>query len=224
MRGWRTGVAGAALVWSAPLWAQAAAEPPVAEQQAGQQDDKAAAKADAEAAGDTATVVTLPGADEKIDEAAVPLPALAFKPDPALEKDFDKYYYFHRADTDFRAALADLRDCDGFARGLASPFGNMATPYPYAGTLAGAAGGAIANIMVAAIFGSAQLRATRRITMRRCMFYKGYQRFGVPKDLWQAFNFEEGFGPIAEDKRQAFLMQQAKVAAGARQQTAVLGR
>ena len=217
MRKWvACGAAIATLGWAAPSAAQDA--PPAPETKVA-----AAEKAPA-ASDDTATVVAAPAADEKIDVAAISVPALAFKPDPALEKDFDKYYYFHRQQTDFRAALADLRDCDGLARGLASPFGNLETPYPYAGTLAGAAGGAIANLMVAAIFGSAQVRATRRINMRRCMFYKGYQRYGLPKDQWQTFNFEEGFGALGETKRQAFLKQQAKVASGEQPKTEVLGR
>lgn len=159
-----------------------------------------------------------------VDPATISMPALSFAPDPSFEKDFDKYYYFNHEATDFKTALADLRDCDNLSRGLASPFGYMETPYPYNLTPAGLIGGAIGNAMVAAIFGSAQVRAIRRINMRRCMFYKGYQRYGLPKDVWQAFNFEEGFGAIGETKRQIFLMQQAKVASGPKPSTPVLGK
>lgn len=171
----------------------------------------------------TATVV-LPPADEAIDPATIPMPVLAFTPDPKWEKDFDKYYYFNRADTSFAEALADLRQCDGLSRGLASPFGNSDVPYPYNSTAPGLIGGAIANVMIAAIVGSAQLRAMRRVNMRRCMFHKGYDRFGLPKDMWQTFNFEEGFGGLPEEERQAFLKQQARVASGPRPATAALGR
>lgn len=202
--------AAALLAWATPSRAQEAEAPPA----------QAAPAADS----DTAPTVALPSADEQIDVAAIPMPALAFTADAKFEKDFDKYYYFHRTDTDFKTALADLRDCDGLSRGLASPFGYMEAPYPYTGTLAGVAGGAIANLMVAAIFGSAQVRATRRVNMRRCMFFKGYQRYGLPKDMWQAFNFEEGFSQLAEGKRQAFLKQQAKVASGDLPKTEALGK
>ena len=203
----------ALLAWATPSWAQEAEAPPAQ-----------ATPAQAAADSDTAQTVALPSADEKIDVAAIPMPALAFTADAKFEKDFDKYYYFHRADTDFKTALADLRDCDNLSRGLASPFGNMETPYPYAGTLAGAAGGAIANLMVAAIFGSAQVRATRRVNMRRCMSFKGYERYGLPKDMWQEFNFEEGFSSLEEGKRQAYLKQQAKVASGEAPKTEALGK
>jgi hypothetical protein len=205
----------ALLAWATPCWAQEG-EAPLAQTPPAQ----AAPAADS----DTAQTVALPSADEKIDVAAIPMPALAFTADVKFEKDFDKYYYFHRAETDFKTALADLRDCDGLSRGLASPFGYMETPYPYAGTLAGAAGGAIANLMVAAIFGSAQVRATRRVNMRRCMSFKGYERYGLPKDMWQEFNFEEGFSSLEEGKRQAYLKQQAKVASGEAPKTEALGK
>lgn len=209
-----------ALALGAAILALAWVPPALAQEEEAEPAPAAAQLTDSE----TAAVVALPSADEKIDVAAIKLPDLAFKPDPALAKSFDKYYYFHRDDTDFRTALADLRDCDGMSRGLTSPFGYMETPYPYAGTLAGAAGGAIANLMVAAIFGSAQVRAARRINMRRCMNFKGYQRYGLRKDLWVEFNFEEGFSQLEEKKRQVFLKQQAKVASGPKPKTEVLGR
>lgn len=150
------------------------------------------------------------------DPATVAMPKLDFASTPLIEADFDKYYFFNRANTTFEEALADLRDCDGFARGLSSGYKYQEAPYPYTYTAAGAAGGVIANVMIAAIFGSAEKRRLRRVNMRRCMGYRGYDRFGLEKDLWQEFNFEEGFSAEGEDKRQAMLAQQAKVASGPR--------
>lgn len=146
------------------------------------------------------------------DVASVAMPKLDFAVTPADEADFDKYYVFHRADTGFPAALTDIRDCDNLARGLNSGVGYAQPTYPY--TAAGAIGGAIGNAMVAAIFGSAEKRRIRRVNMRRCMGFKGYQRYGLRKDLWEEFNFEEGFSGIDEAKRQVYLAQQAKVASG----------
>ncbi len=150
------------------------------------------------------------------DPATVAMPKLDFVSNPLIEADFDKYYFFNRANTSFEEALADLRDCDGFARGLSSGYKYQEAPYPYTYTMAGAAGGVITNVMIAAIFGSAEKRRLRRVNMRRCMGYRGYARFGLEKDLWQEFNFEEGFSGEGEDKRQAMLAQQAKVASGPR--------
>ena len=149
---------------------------------------------------------------------AIPDPAKVQLPDlgqPASADDataFDKYFYFHRSGTSFEQALGDIRECDGYARGLSSPYGYQDVGYPYAGTMAGAVGGAIGNAMVAMIFGSAELRKARRSNMRRCMNYKGYERFGLNKDVWQQFHFEEGLRSVDEDERQRMLAQQAKAA------------
>lgn len=150
------------------------------------------------------------------DPATVAMPKLDFAPTALDEADYDKYYYFQRERTSFEEALADLRDCDGIASGLTSGYQYQQAPYPYTYTMAGAVGGAIGNAMVAAIFGSAEKRRIRRVNMRRCMGFKGYSRFGLRKDLWQEFNFEEGFSGEEETKRQAMIAQQAKVASGPR--------
>ncbi|MBQ0772939.1 MAG: hypothetical protein KBT59_13905, partial [Sphingomonadales bacterium] len=88
--------------------------------------------------------------------------------------------------------------------------------------LAGGIGGAIGNLMADAIFGSAERRKVRRINMRRCMAFKGYDRYGLEKDLWQAFHFEEGFGSVDDDKRREYLLKQAKVASGTKPEQEVL--
>ena len=158
------------------------------------------------------------------DPVTINLPDLRGQTTAADEADFDKYFYFHRSGTTFGEALADIRECDGYARGLASPFGYQETPYPYAGTMAGALGGALGNLLVSAIFGSAEVRKARRSNMRRCMNYKGYDRYGLNKDVWQSFNFEEGLHHVDEDKRQLMLAQQAKAASLVDPVGKVLGR
>jgi len=158
------------------------------------------------------------------DPTTLALPDLSGATSAADEADFDKYFYFHRADTTFEQALKDVRECDGYARGLASPYGYQEAPYPYTYTMAGAIGGAIANLMIAAIFGSAELRKARRANMRRCMNYKGYDRYGLNKEVWQQFNFEEGLHHVDEDVRQRMLAQQAKAASLIQPAGKVLGR
>lgn len=157
------------------------------------------------------------------DAQAMTMPRLDYKSDGTEAADFDKYYVFRRADADFATAYADIAECDGYARGLQSGITYQQTPYPYAGTMAGAIGGAIGNAMAVAIFGSAEKRRLRRINMRTCMNYKGYARYGLPKALWDDFNFEEGFGSVNEEKRQRYLKQQALVASGGTMQGKDLG-
>jgi hypothetical protein len=169
-------------------------------------------------------VAASPAPNSIPDPAKIDLPTLSGPTSADDEGAFDKYFYFHRRETSFEQALADIRECDGYARGLASPYGYQDTPYPYAGTMAGAAGGVIANLLVAAIFGSAELRKARRSNMRRCMNYKGYDRYGLNKDVWQQFNFEEGLSSVRDEDRQRMLTQQAKAASLTTPTGKVLGR
>jgi len=90
--------------------------------------------------------------------------------------------------------------------------------------MTGAVGGMIGNAIADAIVGSAERRRARRINMRQCMSFKGYERHGLSKALWQKFNFEEGLTGVSEEERQRLLKQQALVAATARPDTKELGR
>jgi hypothetical protein len=146
---------------------------------------------------------------------AVEVPDIVFQQTPEDAALFDKYFFFHRAETSFDEAYADISECDALASGISfSAYGTGTVPYPYTGTMAGAIGGAIGGMMADAIFGSAERRRIRRINMRNCMGFKGYARYGMERERWQGFHFEEGFGRVEEEKRQGFLMKQAKVASG----------
>lgn len=155
------------------------------------------------------------------DAANVRLPVTDYVPTGTDAADFDKYYFFHRADTDFATAYADIAECDGYARGLQSGISYAQTPYNY--SLSGAVGGAIGTAIAIAIFGSAEKRRLRRVNMRACMNFKGYDRYGLSKQLWDEFNFEEGLSSVANDKRQTFLKIQALVASSSAPKGKVLG-
>ncbi|MEL7318644.1 MAG: hypothetical protein AAFN04_08390 [Pseudomonadota bacterium] len=167
--------------------------------------------------------------DEEI--AAVEMPTLGFDMRKAKVKDFKKYYYFHRDETSFDEAFADLTECDALSSGLTAyrgdsePYaGYYVDQYGMAGVVGGVIGSAIGNAIADALYGSSERRALRRINMRNCMGYKGYQRYGLPKKLWKTFNFEEGGGREDEDVREAALLKQAKVGSGAKPQQEVLER
>lgn len=165
-------------------------------------------------------------AEPVVDPASVEMPKLDFTATPEIEADFDKYFYFHRADTSFAEALADIRECDALASG-ANFYGGadssaIAAASAQYGALAAGIGGAIGSAMADAIFGSAQRRKMHRINMRNCMAFKDYQRYGLSRDLWTEFNFEEGMGRKKEDVREAALRQQAKVASGPAPRTKAL--
>lgn len=154
-------------------------------------------------------------------------PALDFTPTANTEADYDKYFYFHRADTSFEQAYEDVRECDALASGSSIYLGaddvTMAAVTANYGALAGGIGGAIGSAVADAIFGSAARREQRRTNIRTCMGFKGYQRYGLPRDLWTSFNFEEGLGRKREPVRLKALAVQALVASGSAPQTKALG-
>ncbi len=150
-----------------------------------------------------------PGAAaEAVDGSAIPMPELAFTPDEEMQRNYFKYFYFHRAETDFDTAYADIRECDDYTRDLAAR-----VAYNGGG---GMVGGLFGSVLANAIHGSAERRMQRRIIMRTCMGFKGYATFGLRKDLWEAFNFDEGNSSPPEARRQELLMMQARVASGPR--------
>lgn len=157
--------------------------------------------------------------------AAIEMPVLAFQETPEIATDFDKYYYFYRPGTSFDEAYADITECDALARG-AKYYDGGYEPYPgyYGATygIGGVIGGAIASAMVDAIFGSAERRKMRRTNMRTCMHYKGYDRYGLDRDQWKDFNFEEGNSPADPAVRAKDLLAQARVASGSKPQQEAL--
>lgn len=181
----------------------------------------AAGAARAQEAAATATVYVdskspfFPASAANAEAASVKMPELSFKPTPEDASNYDKYFYFTRTETDFATAYADIVECDGYARGLAS---GVAPSYGQ-----GILGDALANAMGDLIYGSANRRKLRRKNLRACMAFKGYERHGLSKDVWSTFNFEEGNKSIDEDARTAFLKQQALVASSARPQDKALG-
>lgn len=148
---------------------------------------------------------------------AVEMPNLSFAPDPLIAADFDKYFFFHRDSTEFSQAYADVTECDSLASGINfylgandALIGNSIAQYGAAGAVGGVIGGLVAD----AIFGSAERRRIKRVNVRNCMFYKGYDRYGLEKELWQGFHFEEGLSRENAKDREAALLKQARVASG----------
>ena len=161
------------------------------------------------------------------DPATLTRPKLDFAPTPEITADFDKYFYFHRSDTSFVDAFNDIRECDALASGsniyMGANDAAVGAAMAQYGVLAGGVGGALGGLMADAIFGSAARRQQRRINLRNCMGFKGYQRYGLSGDLWKEFNFEEGHGRKKEGERNEALEQQALVASGPKPTTKELG-
>lgn len=154
---------------------------------------------------------------EAPDPATLKMPALEFTSTPEVVADFDKYFFFHREGTSYTEAYGDIRECDALASGssiyLNGGPGAAAAAAQY-GVLAAGVGSAIGGAIADAIFGAAARREQRRVSVRNCMAFKGYARYGLSGDLWKEFNFEEGNGRKKEAVRNADLALQALVASG----------
>jgi hypothetical protein len=153
------------------------------------------------------------------DPSKLVMPKLDFSPTDQDQADFDKYFYFHRENTTFEEAYVDIRECGSLANGMSyyranSQYGT--TYMPQYGIVGNAIGGAIGAAIGDAIWGSAKRRATARINMRTCMGFKGYQRYGLPREIWSQFNFQEGNGRKPEDVREHDISIQALVASGSK--------
>jgi len=166
-------------------------------------------------------------AENTPDPSKLSMPRLDFIASAADEDDFNKFFYFHRDNTSFEEAYADIRECDALASGssiyMGADSGATAAAMTQYGLLPGAVGGAIASVAMDAIFGSAARREQRRVNLRNCMGFKQYQRYGLSRDLWTAFNFEEGLGRKKEPVRLQALAVQALIASGPKPHTKELG-
>jgi hypothetical protein len=143
------------------------------------------------------------------DPASVTTPDLSFAESEEDIKNYDKYFYFHREDTGFLEALGDIRECDARARKMW-----QADAVDKREDLTASAYGLVGAAAQELIFGPAQDRLFRRANMRRCMFYKGYSRYGLAKLNWEAFNFQHVDRDWTEADIQATLVRQALVASG----------
>ncbi|MFC0588479.1 hypothetical protein ACFFF7_03545 [Novosphingobium aquiterrae] len=161
------------------------------------------------------------------DPATLTRPKLDYAATPEIVADYDKYFYFHRDGTSYVDAFNDVRECDALASGSNIYMGGndaaMGAAMAQYGVLAGGIGGALGGLMADAIFGSAARRQQRRINLRNCMGFKGYQRYGLSGDLWKTFNFEEGNGRKKEGERNEALELQALVASGPKPAAKELG-
>lgn len=155
---------------------------------------------------------------------AIAMPDTNFTETDLIAADYDKYFYFYREDTSFDEAYADILECDALSSGVSYYGGGSVNPAAFMqyGILPSAIGGAIGSALADATFGSAERRRIRRVNIRNCMGFKGYGRYGLERDLWKEFNFEEGLGREAAEPRERALKQQARVASGAKPQYKVL--
>ncbi len=131
----------------------------------------------------------------------------AYRPAAEDEGQFRKYFFFRKTGVSPQDARADLAECRGYTRGLVyAPLLPKHVP-PARWAVQGAdshmygLGGEVALALVS----PALVRAVAAANLRKCMGFKGYERYGLSKDLWEALN--------PKDADQALALQ-AQIAAG----------
>ena len=165
-------------------------------------------------------------APDKADAAAIAVPDLRFQPTESDQRDFGKYFYFHKPGVSFEAARADLTECRGYSQNLGlfpkipanvpinanfieqtyeDPPGNLrvAEVDPY--TIPGAIAYTVVEAGIGALVIPGEINKRVVANMRKCMGFKAYKRYGLSRDLWRQLN-QGGL-------EQALLMQ-AKIASG----------
>jgi hypothetical protein len=114
----------------------------------------------------------------------------SYRPVEADKRNFSTIFYFHRSDVTAQAAEADLRECHGYATGVfALP--NMPKHIPAETDdftpQSTHANGLVGDLIFSAVSVGLDRRAAAT-NLRRCMWLKGYQRYGLSAELFKELN------------------------------------
>lgn len=136
-------------------------------------------------------LLTTPAAAQEIpDPASVAPPDLSSAADPAVAKDGWKHFFFWKPGMTYRQAYLDFADCYRFlpvggALGILpifAPWREAPKTAPFVPTPQFGLVGALIGSMVA---GPIE-RRSRQSRLRRCLEPRGYVRFALSQDAWEA--------------------------------------
>ena len=129
------------------------------------------------------------------DRTTIGTPDMAFTPTSGDIDDYDDYFYFYKAGVSYETAFTDLDQCRIYALStrivpIAPNFVPLESDTPKNDEMDKVAAGAwrqygLVGLVIAGwIVADAEDEAARG-TMRRCMMYKGYARYGTTKAIWR---------------------------------------
>lgn len=138
--------------------------------------------------------------DEEAQPVALNMTAvdLVFEADPKHTEEFHKYFFFHKDGVSFDQARDEIGECNVYQTGPAGAEGETFLivprfvslsetqsykPYVYNSNDGGVVGAIIGDIISASI-----LKKNKAQRWRRCMEFKGYDRYGLSKDLWKTIS------------------------------------
>jgi hypothetical protein len=125
------------------------------------------------------------------DPATITLPDMTSPPTARDARNYDSYFYFYKAGVSYEAAFADLDQCRGYslsARLVSAPPRFV----PLDGTVVSrriepsasfAAQYGVIGVLIAGVIVASAEEDAAIATNRRCMFYKGYRRYGTTRDI-----------------------------------------
>lgn len=157
------------------------------------------------------------------DPATVKLPDVSPSQDPKVRSEGYKFYYFNNPSVSFADAYRDLLECRGHlvVAGPAKVPGfipwdeahrrktRQGSPMVVGPDMLTAMVGVVVFSGLAAIIAPKMERGARSNKMRRCMGTRGYERYAITEDAWNALN---------KDDEQQLLLMQAKLAASPKPQ------
>jgi len=129
-----------------------------------------------------------------VDLATVTVPDLVFTATPRDERSYDEYFLFHKPGVTTAAALADIQECRAFSQGL-QPMAKLTHFVPVGGEAYEADNNAaymnaqfmygLTGVLILAIVNEGLASDNEHGNTRRCMGFKGYQRYGTSRAIWK---------------------------------------
>ncbi|WP_438727524.1 hypothetical protein ACR9YC_10885 [Parasphingorhabdus sp. DH2-15] len=138
------------------------------------------------------------------DPATISVPDLSSAKDPKIAKQGWKYFVFHKAGVSFEEAYADFAECYTFLPTFSGggelpkfiPWGQSEDPDTQELASNGGNFGVVGVAIGALIEGPLRRRAYQS-RMRRCMEPRGYDRYGLDKDIWEQISGSYSLESIA---------------------------
>ena len=145
---------------------------------------------------------------------------LVFEASEKHTEEFHKYFYFHKAGLSHQQALTEIGECHVYQDGPVGSEGEVVNIVPrfvslsesqsYKPYVYNDQGGGVVGAVIGSMIAGPILQKNRAQRYRKCMEYKGYDRYGISKDLWKTFNT----GIAGDD-----LKMQASIASGPKPKT-----
>ncbi len=120
---------------------------------------------------------------------------LVFEASPEHTEEFHKYHFFHKEGVSYDQALLDIGECNTFRKGpigkegetfhIVPQFVSLSETRSYKPYVYNPNSGGVVGAVIGEIVGAPIVLKAKAQRMRKCMQYKGYDRYGLSKKLWK---------------------------------------